>query len=79
MVGSLWPVGDATTCVLMARFYQLWRGDGMEPAQALRRAQQWVRDTSTSVKEAYFPEVAWADGESHEHPTHWAAFLYMGI
>jgi CHAT domain-containing protein len=54
----------------MTRFYELWRGDGLEPADALRQAQRWLRDTSTA---------SYA-GRSHryEHPVHWAAFTYVG-
>jgi hypothetical protein len=59
VVGSLWPVADALTCALIARFYELWRGDELEPAQALRKAQQWVRDTTISDRAGEIPEVDW--------------------
>ena len=40
--------------MLMVRFYDLWRGEGLEPVHALRGAQQWVRDTTNAEKAAYF-------------------------
>jgi tetratricopeptide (TPR) repeat protein len=44
---SLWSVSDAATALLMRRFYTHWLGDGSHPskAEALRRAQQDVRNT----------------------------------
>lgn len=79
VLGSLWPVGDAATCALMTRFYELWRGGGLEPAHALRQAQQWLRDTQASAREIHFSEVISSDKQAHVHPTHWAAFTYTGI
>ena len=63
VIGSLWSVSDAATAELMIRFYTAWRG-GMEPAEALRQAQQSVRDD---------PDHAWS------HPHYWAAFGYHGL
>lgn len=55
VVSSLWSVADFTTMLLINRFYQLWREDYPEqPAQALRHAQQWVRDSSLADFRAYF-------------------------
>jgi len=95
VVGSLWPVDDAATSALMARFYQLWRGDGLTPDEALRQAQRWVRDTTIRTKQMAFPDIDWTGNGSqssrdpkqqflagariHGHPTDWAAFLYVGI
>lgn len=92
VVGSLWPVNDVCTALLMVRFYQLWRQDGCEPAEALRRAMQWVRDTTNADKLAAFPEIEelaappgppavqafWASARAHDHPHYWAAFTYTG-
>lgn len=44
VIGSLWSVGDASTMMLMARFYDLWRREGFDPPEALRQAQIWLRD-----------------------------------
>ena len=46
VVGSLWPVDDTSTALLMMRFYALHFGERMRPAQALRRAQIWLRDST---------------------------------
>ena len=89
VIGSLWPVGDAVTCALMERFYQLWRGHGAEPAEALRQAQRWVRDTTLGAVESSCPGIAWPwetpnhPGPDpavlvHSNPMHWAAFQYVG-
>ena len=56
VVGSLWSVRDDSTMVLMCRFYDLWRQVGLPPAEALREAQQWVRDTTNGEKVEYFKQ-----------------------
>ena len=53
VVASLWSVSDLSTMLLMARFYDLWRRDSLEPSEALRRAQQWLRDTTNGEKAVY--------------------------
>jgi CHAT domain-containing protein len=45
ILASLWLVGDLPTLILMIEFYRRWREDGAEPADALRQAQRWLRDT----------------------------------
>jgi CHAT domain-containing protein len=61
LVGSLWPVDDRSTALLMGRFYQeLARGSNH--IAALRTAQLWLRDSTdleirTQLEEI---EVAWA-------------------
>jgi CHAT domain-containing protein len=54
VIGSLWSVGDVSTMMLMARFYDLWRDEGLQPSEALRKAQIWLRDTTNGEKEEYF-------------------------
>jgi hypothetical protein len=54
VVASLWSVPGLSTAMLMVRFYERWKVMGMEPADALREAQCWVRDTTTSEKTDYF-------------------------
>ena len=50
VIGSLWPVEDLSTALLMDRFYRLHLGgDGGRPlgaASALRQAQFWLRDAT---------------------------------
>jgi CHAT domain-containing protein len=54
VVGSLWPVGDLQARVLLTRFYELWQGDGLEPAEALRQAQLWMRDSAAGPDAAHW-------------------------
>jgi CHAT domain-containing protein len=54
VMASLWAVNDLSTAMLMERFYRLWREDGLAPAEALRRAQIWLRDSSNHEKAEYF-------------------------
>jgi tetratricopeptide (TPR) repeat protein len=92
-IGSLWSVPDLSTMALMIGFFEHWRRDGLEPADALRCAQQWIRDATNGEKQAAFPDVPalaapagsaatrafWASARAHEHPYHWAAFTYVGV
>ena len=43
VLGTLWPVPDDVTALLMARFYELHMGSGLAPPTALARAQAWLR------------------------------------
>jgi CHAT domain-containing protein len=45
-VGSLWPVNDISTALLMERFYYFYRQENQPPAAALRAAQRWLRDAT---------------------------------
>jgi CHAT domain-containing protein len=54
VVASLWSVYDISTAMLMVRFYELWREEGMAPPAALAAAQRWVRDTTNAEKAAHF-------------------------
>ncbi|HEX6904686.1 MAG TPA: CHAT domain-containing protein [Thermoanaerobaculia bacterium] len=60
VVGTLWPVDDLSTALLMARFYDLHlHGDGQGPAppvRALRRAQLWLRDVRAGELVTFFQE-----------------------
>ncbi|MGY1583234.1 CHAT domain-containing protein [Streptomyces sp. MN13] len=50
VVASQWAVRSEATSLLMARFYQLWRTEALEPVTALRIAQRWLRDTTNQEK-----------------------------
>ncbi|GAA2332323.1 CHAT domain-containing protein [Dactylosporangium salmoneum] len=93
VIATLWAVDDESAMLLMLRFYQLWRRDGQHPREALRRAQQWMRDTTTAAKQLEFPDAAalhgaaslsepvrrWMqDCRSHREPAQWGAFVYVG-
>ncbi len=52
VIGTLWPVDDASTALLMTRTYELLL-EGNLPAEALRQAQGWLRDLTNAELEAY--------------------------
>lgn len=92
VVASLWAVLDLSTALLMTRFYQLWKIDGLAPADALQQAQIWLRDL-TSARQKVFRAQFLPDSAPHEksegdvrnderpfaHPLYWAAFQYVGL
>jgi hypothetical protein len=53
VVGTLWSVNDASTALLMVRFYELLLQDKLAPPEALRRAQCWLRDATNADLDAY--------------------------
>ena len=46
VLGTLWPVSDTATALLIAKFYELHLGERVPPPTALRRAQLWLRQAS---------------------------------
>ena len=58
-----WRVSDASSRVLMTRFYEKMRRDGLAPAEALRAAKL---------------DVLHAGGPS-AHPFHWAGYVLWGL
>ncbi len=75
VTASLWSVSDISTAMLMEHFYAGWcgkntdtsvNGDKLTPAQALRAAQRWLRDSTNREKAEYFkrysPELLAAPG-----------------
>ena len=91
VVGSLWSVAESSTALLMALFFENWRRRGLTPPQALRAAQQTVRDArfdpqARACFEHYLmpPEVAQDLHvemmiQDYDHPFYWAAFTYTGL
>jgi len=53
VLGTLWPVSDVATALLIAKFYELHMGLGVAPPTALWRAQLWLRQTTNAELEAY--------------------------
>lgn len=51
VIGTLWPVDDLSTALFMIRFYELHFEERNPPAQALGKAQTWLRDAT--VKEIF--------------------------
>ena len=46
VIGTLWPVDDLSTALLMGRFYEGYMGERLTPSAALRASQLWLRDAS---------------------------------
>lgn len=61
VIGSLWSVDDASTAMLMARFYYLWCEIELSPQEALRQAQTWLRDSTTKQIKGWLDQLI--DGE----------------
>jgi CHAT domain-containing protein/tetratricopeptide (TPR) repeat protein len=63
VLGTLWPVGDLPTALIMCRFYELHlladdpsEREGLEPADALRSAQCWLANANAQELTAYCNE-----------------------
>jgi CHAT domain-containing protein len=86
ILGSLWAVPEVGTALLISRFYDLWRTSGLPPAQALRQAQLWLRDSTNAEKTVAYPAIypegssseLWRSARMHGDPDNWAAFVYTG-
>lgn len=46
VIGTLWPVHDDATALLLSRFYEHAFEEGERHPAALRRAQRWLRDSN---------------------------------
>lgn len=80
VIASLWSVSDFSTMVLLTRFYDLWRKDGLPTDQALHKAQIWLRDSTKGEIATYLGfRTDTPDDRPYAHPFHWAAFGYTGI
>jgi len=53
VIASAWDLDDASTCLVLLRFYHDWQISGATPLEALRLAQRWTRDTMNSEKAAF--------------------------
>ena len=61
VLGTLWPVSDDATALLIARFYELHMSAGLDPSTALSRAQAWLRE-ATDVDLDTYAKLAAAEG-----------------
>ncbi len=91
VISSQWLIDDISTMLVMAQFYRLWRKDHKEPADAIRLAQIWLRDSS--VEEKLDLLKTFLDGPSLEasdrfcrifnrrmaQPFYWIGFSYTGV
>jgi CHAT domain-containing protein len=93
VIASMWAIPDhLVTAVLLARFYEFWQADDQPPAEALRQAQRWVRDSTNGEKTADYPWYGgayrgrtggaahriWLAARTHQRPYWWAGFTYTG-
>jgi CHAT domain-containing protein len=91
VVGTLWPVEEPPTTLLLARFSDLVLDRHVDPAAALNDAQRWLRTRTTGQLRTYLDRrtggaVAWPyrhtgrtrDDRLFAHPDCWAAFTYTG-
>jgi CHAT domain-containing protein/tetratricopeptide (TPR) repeat protein len=53
VLGTLWPVSDTATALLIAKFYELHMDSGLPPPTALRRAQLWLRQATNADLQGY--------------------------
>jgi hypothetical protein len=91
VIGSLWSVVESSTAILMSIFFEEWKKNGLTPPEALRHAQQVVRDAQSDLaSKRYFerylmPQHVARDYdvelmiEDFTHPFYWAAFTYTGL
>lgn len=69
VLASLWPVADASTRLLMQKFYQIRESrPGTPKGEALRQAQVALLRG----------EVKAPDGKDYSHPNFWAPFILIG-
>jgi hypothetical protein len=88
-VSTLWLVDDLAAVVLVARFYDSWRGRGMTVGDALREAQRWMRDTSAVEKAADLERSGLVERRILDRlrdceddlsaPIYWSAFRMNGL
>jgi CHAT domain-containing protein len=79
VVGSLWPVPDGATSLLMFMFHHFLRAEGLRPGRALRRAQLWMLDPGRKVPVTMPPELAdRVPAIDPDDLTAWASFTHLG-
>jgi CHAT domain-containing protein len=92
-IGSLWPVDDEATALLMTKLYDEIAEPSVEPAAALRRAQIWLRDLTarelfqfleahpalgSAIRSRRISAILRPQGRPFSHPDFWAAFVAVG-
>ncbi|MGW1713066.1 CHAT domain-containing protein [Streptomyces sp. NPDC002156] len=79
VVGSLWPVPDDATSVLMFLTHHFLRTENEPPARALRRAQLWMLDPGRELPAGLPARLA--ERARHIDPddlSAWAGFTHLG-
>ena len=78
-MGSLWPVPDEATSVLMYMTHHFLRRAGDPSAVALRRAQLWVLDPAREVPADMPREMRErVEGIDPDDLSAWAGFTHLG-
>ncbi|MEV6423801.1 CHAT domain-containing protein [Streptomyces sp. NPDC051662] len=79
VVGSLWPVPDDATSLLMFMTHHYLRDERLSPGAALRRAQLWMLDPARVLPPAMPGTLALRAGAlSPDDLTAWAGFTHLG-
>jgi CHAT domain-containing protein len=78
VISRLWSGADLSVMMVLTRFYEYWRKGGLEPTEALRQAQQWVRDTTNAEKIAYFKDCL-SDQSATKIPATCAYYFYKSL
>ncbi|MEV3987806.1 CHAT domain-containing protein [Streptomyces sp. NPDC049837] len=79
VIGSLWPVPDDATSVLMFMVHHYLRREGEPPAKALRRAQLWMLDPARELPAELPPLLAERAGRvDPDDLSAWAGFTHLG-
>ncbi len=77
--GSLWPVPDEDTSVLMYMVHHHLHTGSCSPADALHRAQLWMLDPGRQPPPMMPPELARSvTRKACADPVSWAAFTHLG-
>ena len=58
VLATLWPVNDASTALLVSRFFRHCIVDGMRPAAALKAAQLWLRDLTVQDLRVFLKDAS---------------------
>ncbi|WP_031069626.1 CHAT domain-containing protein [Streptomyces sp. NRRL S-118] len=79
VVGSLWPVPDEATSLLMYMTHHYMSRDGLPPGQALRSAQLWMLDDRRQAPPGMPPRLAErVPLVRSDDLTGWAGFTHLG-
>ncbi|MFF2658476.1 CHAT domain-containing protein [Kitasatospora sp. NPDC058032] len=79
VLGSLWPVPDEATSLLMYLTHHYLSREGLSPGQALRRAQAWYLDDRRQAPPGMAPELAaQVPGVRADDLVSWAGFTHLG-
>jgi hypothetical protein len=91
VIGTHGVISAISAAVLVARFLELWRVDGLDIKSAFQQAQRWTRDATNAELNERFPDwqelsppaagarAGWRRTRRFEHPGYWASFAYYGM